>query len=125
MKIKTFKEHSETNYFIIQYGVGGGYNDIDNYEVVIADDIDSATTQAYYKAIEQYEMYEGSGGIRSVEEIMEEDDIDDENDAYDLYNEEREGWLEYDAKPYTDESAKMHKDLHHFDNPYENEMNGK
>lgn len=34
---------------------------------------------------------------------MEEDGIDDEDEALEVYNEEREGWLDYSAEPYSKE----------------------
>lgn len=41
--------------------------------------------------------------MRDIHEIMEEDGIDDEDEALEVYNEEREGWLDYSAEPYSKE----------------------
>lgn len=89
--------------WIIGYGMSGGFGGIRNYEVIEADSEDEASKEAWGQACEMYESYSGSNGLRSVAEIMEEDGIEDKSEAEDAYNEEREGWIDYIAVPYSKE----------------------
>jgi len=117
--IKKFEEiqNNEAPRFIIGYGLGGGFGGIHNYEVVEATDLEDAETQAYDKACEEYQQYDGMYGLRDLDAIMEEDDVDEE-EAEEVWNEEREGWLDYVAYPYSDEKAEELSG-YHFENPYE------
>jgi hypothetical protein len=112
---------SYEGYYIIGWGLSGGFGGIRNYEVIIEDSLEKAETAAYYKAVEEYENYSGMHGLRSIEEIMEEDGIEDESEAEEVYNEEREGWLDYIAKPYTKELENKYKS-YNYHNPFEGEM---
>lgn len=109
-------------YYIIGWGLSGGFGGIQNYEVIIADSEEDAESQAYQNAIEEYQNYDGMHGLRSISDIMEEDGIDDEEEAESIYNEEREDWLDYSAKPYSKEYEKEVKD-YHYHNRYSDKMN--
>ena len=102
--------------YIIGYGLSGGFGGAQNFEVVEADDQSAAETIAYERACEYYEMYVGSNGLRDVSEIMEEDGIDDEEEAWEVFNEEREDWLEYYAKPYSKEYEEEVMAFHYTNN---------
>lgn len=95
------KKQTETK-FIIRYGVGGGFNDVDNYKIIETTTLSNAETEAYNEACETYNTYEGSGGLRDIGEIMEDDGVD-EGEAEEIYSEERESWLDYEAFEYTEE----------------------
>lgn len=107
-------------YFIILYGIGGGYGGISNGCVVKVKDKDEATSQAELHAFEELEMYEGDGSIRSIECIMEEDEVDRE-EAEDSYNYERESWIVYEVYEYTKELEEKYSEMYHWENHYEEE----
>lgn len=111
--MKKLENFNKEKLYIINYGVGGGYNDTDNYEVIKDTSLSNATSRAYFKAVEHYEMYE----IRSIEDIIEEDEVD-YCEAEQIFIDEREDRLEYNAEVYTEEKAKKYKELYHFHNPY-------
>jgi hypothetical protein len=119
--LKGFKQLNEDNsyegYYIIGWGLSGGFGGIRNYEVISEDSLEKAEMAAYYKAVEEYEQYSGMHGLRSVEDIMDEDGVDSD-EADEIYNEEREGWLDYSAKPYSKEYEKKVKD-YHYQNPFD------
>lgn len=76
--------------FKITYGVGGGYNDIQE-EVIEAKDLDAARAIAYEMAQDVFDIY----GIYDNEvEFAKEDD----NEPVD-YNECLESWIDYNAVP--------------------------
>ena len=106
-----------SNFFIIGYGLSGGFGGIHNYEVIEAKDLNEAEGKSWEKACEEYENYVGNYGLRDIGDIMEEDGIDSEEEAEEIYNEEREGWLEYVAYPFTQALTKK-LSCYHFDNPY-------
>ena len=83
--------------FMIRYGLGGGMGGCGEWEEIEADDMSAAEVEAYERACESYASYEGMYGLRCVDDIMEEDDVD-EDEAYQMYLEERESWLDYEAK---------------------------
>jgi hypothetical protein len=94
----------------IRYGLGGGFGGAGEWEEIEAEDLDAAEQEAYYAACETYENYSGMYGLRSVEEILEElievegweaDGLDEA--AEETYNEERESWLDYEAREYVAE----------------------
>lgn len=109
-----------TNYYIIGYGLSGGFGGIQDYEVIIADSLDEAEGEAGQQARETYDSYAGLHGLRDVSEIVEEDEVD-EDTAYEIYEEEREGWLEYVAFEYSKEKEEELEDwgIH---NPYRSIM---
>ena len=113
------------NYYIIGYGLGGGFGGINQYEVIKVEmgneesKKDYVSKEAYYKACEEYENYSGMYGLSSIEDIMEEEDCDEE-EALVLYEEERESWLEYEAKPFSKEFEK-YCEGYHYDNSYKDE----
>ena len=90
--------------FIIGWGLSGGFGGIHDYEIVMAKNIDQASSDAYERACEYYESYNGLHGLRSVEQIMEEEEFG-EMEAQEVWEEEREGWLDYNAWVYTPEKA--------------------
>lgn len=119
--LKRFNESSNyEGFYIIGWGLSGGFGGIHNYEVIKADSLDEAEKDAYYRAIDEYENYSGYHGLRSVDDIIEEDGVDSD-EAEEIYNEEREGWLDYHAKPYSKEYEKKVKD-YHYNNPYKEEI---
>lgn len=79
--------------FKITYGVGGGFNDADNTEVIEAISQNAAVGVAYEKACETFDNY-------SLDQYGIDDDADEET-----VNETREDWIEYSAEPYTGEEA--------------------
>lgn len=84
--------------WLIKYGVGGGYNDTENYAVVEAETEEGASNEAWSKAIEVFDSYDVEGfGIEAGQDEDEEG-----------FNEERESWLEYSAELYDEEK---HKDI--------------
>lgn len=105
------------NLFIIGYGLGGGFGGARNFEVIQVDDIEAAEKWAWEAACEEYENYEGMHGLRSIDEIMKEEEIEDEKEAEQVYNEERENWLDYSAKPYSKEYEEKVSG-YHYENPY-------
>ena len=123
MLIKDREYKNTLKYYIIMYGMGGGFNQR-YHEVVKAKNLEEASDLAYEMACEEYGCYSGSHGISSLSEIAEENDLDpiDDNDEIDeIYNEEREGWIDHWAKPYTDELAKS-LEYKHYENPYEDDL---
>ena len=85
----------------IRYGLAGGFGGVGDWEDAYAKTLEQAETEAYERACEIYESYEGMYGLRTVEDIMTEDGcIEDE--AVMTYNEERESWLDYEAREKTD-----------------------
>lgn len=119
--LKRFNESTQySGYYIIGWGLSGGFGGANNYEVIKAISLEEADKEAYQRAIQEYEQYEGMHGLRSVDDIMEEDDVD-YDEAEEIYNEEREGWLDYSAEPYSKELEKKVKD-YHYENRYKKEL---
>lgn len=85
--------------FEIRYGLGGGFGGCENkdWEPIEADSLEEAENEAYEQACQEYEMYEGMHGLRSAYQIMEEDGLD-EDEAEEEWREERESWLDYEAR---------------------------
>jgi hypothetical protein len=77
--------------FEIRYGVSGGYNDIQT-EVIEVDTLAQAESDAYDAACEMFESYDVFGNQNPDYDYDSEDYQDD-------YNEERENWIEYSARP--------------------------
>lgn len=123
---KSFKKQlnesveSYEGFYIIGWGLSGGFGGIQNYEVIKADSLEEAEKDSYQRALDEYENYSGYHGLRSVDDIMEEDGVDSD-EAEEIYNEEREGWLDYVAKTYSKEYEKKVKD-YHYNNPYKEEI---
>lgn len=117
VKFENFKE--EEQYFIVGYGLGGGFGGIQNYEVVKMNSEEEASNYAWEKACEEYEGYAGMHGLRTIEDIMDEDEVE-EDEAEEIYNEERESWLDYVVLPFTKKNLKKVSG-YHFNNPYEEE----
>lgn len=112
------------NYFIIGFGLGGGFGGIHQYEVVKSKSLNSANDEAYQRSIEEYESYVGSNGIRDIDEIMEDDGVD-YDEATQIFNDEREDWLDYEAFPFTREKELEIIDSYHYTNSYEEEIKSK
>lgn len=93
------------NKYIIQYGIGGGFNNTDNYLVIEAENEDIASSKAYYEACDIYDRYLGTGGLRDVGEIMEDENCS-EDEATEIFNDEREDWIDYSVELFTLERAK-------------------
>jgi len=114
-KTKMVKESNKfKGYYIIGYGLSGGFGGIRDYEVIEASSQEEADDYAYERSCEYYENYVGMYGLRDVGQIMEEDDIEDEEEAEEYYREEMESWLEYVAFPYTKEKANELEPFDHF-----------
>lgn len=78
-------------------GLGGSFGGADYIDTLEFENHDKAMEFAHQVACEKYEDYAGLYGLRTVEEIMEQDETDEE-EAIMIYNEERESWLDYNAK---------------------------
>jgi hypothetical protein len=114
------KKQEENKYeglFIIGYGLAGGFGGARDFEVIQTDTLEAAEKWAWENACEEYERYAGSNGLREIGEIMEEEGIEDEDEAYIVFEEEREGWLDYSARPYSKEYEKQISG-NHYNNPY-------
>lgn len=74
--------------FRITYGVGGGYNDM-NEEVIEASNLNEANQIAYESAVQVFESY----GVYEEQDMM--------TDEYDEseYQESIERWIDYNAEP--------------------------
>lgn len=105
------------NLFIIGSGLGGGFGGQKNFEVIEANSLEDAEKWAWENACDEYESYAGMYGLRDINQIMEEDGIEDENEANEVFEEERESWLDYSAKPFSKEYEKKVM-YHHYSNRY-------
>lgn len=85
--------------WLIRYGLGGGFGGCkhNEWEEIEADNYDDAMKQAWEAACDEYDSYDGMHGLRTVEEIMEEDEVDEE-EAEEIWRDDRESWLDYEAK---------------------------
>lgn len=108
------------NFFIIGYGLSGGFGGINQYEVIKAKDLKEAIDEAHLSAREEYDRYDGMYGLQTIDEILEENPDFTTRDAEEEWEEQREGWLEYVAFPYS-RAKEEELDGHHFCNPYESE----
>jgi hypothetical protein len=72
----------------------------EDYKIVSARNLDEAITEAWVLACETFDGYAGMHGIREIEEIMEEERVS-EKDAEMIYQDERESYLDYEAKSIT------------------------
>lgn len=115
--LETKTENKFEGLYIIGYGLSGGFGGARNFEVIKVENQEEADKCAFEMACEEYEIYAGSNGLRDVSEIMEEDGIEDEDEALQVYYEEREGWLDYSAQPYSKEYEKEAM-YNHYHNPY-------
>lgn len=88
------KQNRRLPRFIIRFSAGMGDED---YKIVSARDLDQAMTRAWEEACQTYEGYVGLHGVRTLEEIMQEDHVS-ENAAEMIFGDERESYLDYDAK---------------------------
>lgn len=91
-------------YFLMKHSLGGGFGGTENcdWEKCYSYTEDGANKEAYEAACEDYESYAGHHGLRDTDSIMEEDGVEYE-EAEEIYNEEREGWLDYDIKEVSKE----------------------
>lgn len=91
--------------FQIRYALAGGFGGVENadWETIEAEDLEKATDEAYQGACGVYDSYDGLHGLRSISQIMEEDDCD-ETEAEQVWEDERESWLDYEARPYVEGS---------------------
>lgn len=105
------------NLFIIGSGLGGSFGGQINYEVIEADNLEDAEKWAWENACDEYESYAGMYGLRDINQIMEEEEIEDEDEAKEAYEEERESWLNYSAKPFSKEYEDKVK-YYHYSNRY-------
>jgi len=86
--------------FQIRYALGGGFGGCEMQEwedCPEAKTEDQARDIAYEMACQEYESYDGLYGLRSVDEIKEEDELEQE-EAEQSWLEERESWLDYEAR---------------------------
>jgi hypothetical protein len=79
--------------FKIEYGVGGGYNDI-NEEVIEADSLDEAIQNAYEFSIQVFESY----SILETQNDPEDYEGLSSEDYQSFYHEEVERWVVYNAE---------------------------
>lgn len=105
------------NLFIIGSGLGGGFGGQKNFEVIEADSLEDAEKWAWENACDEYGSYAGMHGLRDINQIMEEEEIEDEDEAKEVYEEERDSWLDYSAKPFSKEYEDEIK-YHHYSNRY-------
>jgi hypothetical protein len=111
------KENKFEGLYIVGYGLGGGFGGERYFEVIQSDSLENAEKYAWESACDEYENYVGNYGLRDISEIMEEDGIEDEDEALEVYNEERENWLSYSAKPYSKE-YEAEVSGYHYRNPH-------
>jgi hypothetical protein len=64
------ESNSYEGYYIIGWGLSGGFGGIRNYEVIQTSSLEEAEKDAYQRALEEYESYSGHHGLRSVDGIM-------------------------------------------------------
>lgn len=86
--------------FRIRYALGGGFGGVKNAEwedCPEAENMAQAEQFAYEMACQEYENYDGLHGLRTVHMIMEEDGLSKE-EAGEQWKEERESWLDYEAR---------------------------
>lgn len=114
-KFENFNQEQD-KFFIVGYGLGGGFGGIHNYEVTKQDSENDASIYAWERACEEYESHEGSSGLRSIDEIIDEEGVH-EDEAEEIYNEERESWLDYKVLKFNKENLKKVSG-YHFHNPY-------
>ena len=107
-------------YYIIGYGLSGGFGGIKDFEVVKCHDEKEALEWSYEKACQFYKQYDGLHGLRSLDIIMKEDELEYE-DAEEVWKGEREWWLDYLVEPYSKERAEE-LSVYHFDNIHEEEI---
>ena len=83
----------------IRYGLGGGFGGCERneWEDTDAKTEEEASRFAWESACEEYDQYDGCHGLRDLETIMEEDDLSEEG-AQEEWEEEREGWLDYEVR---------------------------
>lgn len=88
----------------IRGALGGGFGGVENveWETIEAENMEEAQDEAYRVACETYDSYDGLYGLRSVSMIEEEEGVD-ESEAEEIWAEEREAWLDYDAREYVNE----------------------
>lgn len=118
--MNNLEEKTESKFeglYIIGYGLAGGFGGARDFEVIQVENLEQAEKWAWEMACEAYESYVGMYGLRDVGQIMEEDEIEDEDEALEVYEEERENWLDYSAKPYSKEYEKKVR-YQHYHNPY-------
>ncbi|KKL52794.1 hypothetical protein LCGC14_2281930 [marine sediment metagenome] len=85
--------------FEIRYALSGGFGGVENEDgkEIEADDLEKAERIAWESACEVYDSYEGTSGLRTVDEIIVDDDCS-EKEAEETWTEERESWLDYEAR---------------------------
>lgn len=84
--------------FQIRYGLGGGFGGAGDWEdCEEAKTLEQADKIAYEYACQDYDSYDGLHGLRDIEQIMEEDRVD-EDEAEQIWRDERESWLDYEAR---------------------------
>lgn len=90
--------------FQIRAALSGGFGGVENacWETVECSSMAEAESEAYEAACAVYDSYDGLHGLRSIEQIMEEAEVS-EHDAEEIWREEREGWLDYEAREYAPE----------------------
>jgi len=117
--IKFENYNQPEQFFIVGYGLGGGFGGIQNYEVFKVESRDLAETYAWEKACEEYESYAGMHGLRTIDDIMDEDEVE-YDEAEEIFNEERESWLDYVVLDFNEKNLKKVSG-YHFHNHYEEE----
>lgn len=82
----------------IRYGLGGGFGGPCEWEDCEAETLEEAEAIAYDEACQVYDSYDGMYGLQTENEIMEENPDFDEEDAAMEWREQRESWLDYEAR---------------------------
>ena len=95
---KLEESNNDKQWWSIYAGLSGGFGGSHYVEKFYGTN-EEAEKYAWEQACEEYESLAGMHGLRTIEEIMEEDELD-YDDAEMTYNDERESWIDYEAKPF-------------------------
>lgn len=97
--------------YMIRYGLGGGFGGAGEWKPTDAETLEQAQKWAYEAACAYYEMYNGFHELRNTHQIMDEEECD-ENEAEEIWRDERESWLDYEAREISEIPAnELPKDL--------------
>lgn len=84
----------------IKSALNGGFGGTKycDWELTDAENEQDAESWAFEAACECYESYGGMHGLFNEDEARDEDPNLTDEDIEEMYNEDRESWLEYEAK---------------------------
>ncbi len=86
--------------FQIRYALAGGFGGCirkDWEDMPYAQTMEEAEKYALKMACEEYETYDRLIGLRSIDMIMQEDGVDEKEAAH-IWADERDSWLDYEAR---------------------------